>query len=160
MGSSSILSITTSQRTIFFWEKGATAYFSGYTPLTRCSQHMSICIRTVHAVWLHTHSAFWATLISVPANLSWKKHWVADQSAWAWLAVLCRSKWAVFPLRLDIIGSGGACAEGLAYAKVGWETSVQHRFRNEHPLHCSLRLLPCCKHRLIQYLKLLCSKQK
>lgn len=30
------------------------------------------------------------------------------------------SKWAVLPLGLDIIGSGGTCAKGLAWTKLGW----------------------------------------
>lgn len=110
----------------------------------------------VHA---HTRTFLSFTLLAAlehicPGKVSCRKqHWVLDQSAWAWLAVSCRSKWAIFPLRLDIIGSGGACAEGLAWAKLGrmgWETSMQHRFRSEHPLRYFGDFPPARKHCLKQ----------
>lgn len=88
----------------------------------------------------------------VHKRVIWKRMKEQPLRAWLWSRV--DAKWAVFPLRLDIIGSGGACAEGLAGAKLsrmGRETSMQYGFRSDHPKHYFWRLSVNCKHCLIQY---------
>lgn len=132
LGSNSILPITASPRMIFFGKKGPQLTFQ--VTLAWCSKHVCMRIHTVHAMRLHTHSTLWVCKQHSNTCVLEKTHWVADQSSRASLAVSFRSKWAVFLLRLDIIGSGGAHAKGLAWAKLGW-MGWKHRFRSEHSLH-------------------------
>lgn len=138
-----MLPIATSPRTIFFLGKrGQSLLHTLHTTRLMFPAHDHSAIAptqtlTVHSLTRGRCCEFDSQHIRSGKMSSRKLHQVPDQSAGAWLAVSCRSKWAIFPLRLDIIGSGGACAEGLAWAKLGWmgwETSMQHKFRSEHPL--------------------------